>query len=287
MPFLLIAIVLLTRLQAPTEEPVGRPEAGKAFLAGTALSPCVACHGRDGEGGYGPDLAGTRLSFAQFRRAVRVPWGVMPAYTVPQVSDQQLADLRAYFQGLPKAAAPKASAWQGTPQELNSRAVWRVIVPAPLPVLPGASLGQRMAMSGAGCAQCHGPDMDNPRRWAGGAGGDYAWLTSIVYNEGSRSVEAAKDMGTYSRARLPEASLREIWNYMNGELGLRAFMSARAERGAAAGTNATYSVRVRNEGVSGKGLAAEDVQVSLALAPGVTVLAQTGPGAPAGSSTVT
>jgi mono/diheme cytochrome c family protein len=211
----------------------------------------------------------------------------MPAYSAPQVSDQQLADLLAYFQGLPKAAAPKVSAWQGTPQELNSRAVWRVIVPAPLPVLPGASLGQRMAMSGAGCAQCHGPDMDNPRRWAGGAGGDYAWLTSIVYNEGSRSVEAAKDMGTYSRARLPEASLREIWNYMNGELGLRAFMSARAERGTAAGTNATYSVRVRNEGVSGKGLAAEDVQVSLALAPGVKVLAQTGPGTPAGAGTVT
>jgi uncharacterized repeat protein (TIGR01451 family) len=260
-------------------DPVGRPDAGKAFVSGTNVSPCVACHGRQGEGGYGPDLAGTGLTFAQFRRAVRSPWGVMPSYSDAQVNDQLLADLLAYFRSLPRVPAPKVAVFEGSGQELNSRAVWRVLLPAPLPVLPGMSLGQQLTMRTAGCAQCHGPDMDNPRRWAGGAGASYEWLAGIVYNEGGRSVEAAKDMGVYSRARLPEQALRGIWNFLSAELGLRAFMSASAERRTtAAGGNVTYAVQVSNEGVARRGLAAEDVTVVLALPPGASVVANTGQG---------
>ena len=202
----------------------------------------------------------------------------MPAYREAQLSDQLLADLAAYFRSVPKVAAAKAVTFQGSAQELNSRSVWRAMVPAPLPVLPGASLGQQTTMRTAGCTQCHGPEMDNPRRWAGGAGADYAWLARIVYNEGGRSVEAAKDMGIYSRARLPEHALREIWQFMNAELGLRAFMSASVDKGVAVGSNVTYTLHVRNAGVADKGLAAEGILISLALPAASTVVAQTGPG---------
>lgn len=278
----LVAMFLFLQAPTPTPAPAagpqGRPAEGKTFIEGTSLSPCVGCHGRQGEGGYGPDLAGRGLNFEQFRRAVRTPWGVMPAFSATQIDDQTLADLAAYFGSLPKVAAAKAVTFQGSSQELNSRSVWRVMVPAPLPVLPGASLGQQMTMRTAGCAQCHGPEMDNPRRWAGGAGGDYAWLQRIVYNEGGRSIEAIKDMGTYSRMRLPEPALREIWQYMNGELGLRAFLSASVDKGVAEGASVTYTVHVRNDGVAGRGLAAEGVSISLAVPPGATVVTHTGPG---------
>lgn len=39
------------------------------------------------EGGYGPDLAGTGLSFTQFKKEVREPWGVMPMFNEKQKSD--------------------------------------------------------------------------------------------------------------------------------------------------------------------------------------------------------
>jgi mono/diheme cytochrome c family protein len=275
---IVLALVPAFLTAQEVSEPVGRAEAGKAFVSGTAVSPCVACHGREGEGGYGPDLAGTGLTFAQIRRAVRRPWGVMPAYTEAQVSDQLLADLLAYFRSLPKVPAPKTALFTGTAQELNSRAVWRVLLPASLPVLPGMSSGQQVTMQMAGCAQCHGPDMDNPRRWAGGAGADFDWLSRIVYNEGGRTVEAAKDMGTYSRARFPEQMLREVWQFMSGELGLRAFVSASADAGVVAGPNVTYSMQVRNEGIAGKGLSADDVTIALALPPQTSVVANTGDG---------
>ena len=41
---------------------------------------CRNCHGKAGEGGFGPDLAGRGLSVAEFSQAVRKPWGVMPRF---------------------------------------------------------------------------------------------------------------------------------------------------------------------------------------------------------------
>jgi len=77
----------------------------KALWAGNQLF-CKNCHGRDGEGAFGPDLAGRGLSAAQFGQAVRKPWGVMPAFTEEQLSDVEIAGLTAYFASLPKPAEP-------------------------------------------------------------------------------------------------------------------------------------------------------------------------------------
>src|SRR4051812_32476938 len=71
----------------------GDPVAGKALWDGNTTS-CKNCHGAKAEGGYGPDLAGRKLTNAQFTHAVQKPWGVMPSF--PQFNDKQLADMYAY-----------------------------------------------------------------------------------------------------------------------------------------------------------------------------------------------
>ena len=48
----------------------------KALWEGNQLF-CKNCHGKNGEGAFGPDLAGRGLSAAQFGQAVRKPWGVI------------------------------------------------------------------------------------------------------------------------------------------------------------------------------------------------------------------
>ena len=96
---------------------------------------CKNCHGSTGEGGFGPDLAGRGLSAAQVLRAVRQPWGVMPAFVESQISNQEAANLATYFASMPKPAEPGK---------------WRFDVP------PGAPPGQA-TMINMGCGQCHTP----------------------------------------------------------------------------------------------------------------------------------
>src|SRR5262245_23268363 len=67
---------------------------------------CRNCHGAKGEGGFGPDLAGRKLTVAQFTQAVRKPWGIMPAFVESQVSDREIADFVAYFDSLPPVSRP-------------------------------------------------------------------------------------------------------------------------------------------------------------------------------------
>ena len=60
----------------------GTAAAGKAYWERVAPrnTDCRQCHGGTGEGGFGPDLAGRGLNATQVLRAVRQPWGVMPAF---------------------------------------------------------------------------------------------------------------------------------------------------------------------------------------------------------------
>src|SRR5262245_15817029 len=78
----------------------GNAQAGKALWDGPATQ-CRNCHGNNGEGAFGPDLAGRKLTAAQFTHAVRRPWGIMPAFIASQVSDAEIANLVAYFDGQP------------------------------------------------------------------------------------------------------------------------------------------------------------------------------------------
>jgi mono/diheme cytochrome c family protein len=61
---------------------------------------CFRCHGTDGQGGAGPRLAPKPISTDQLIKYVRNPTGQMPPYT-NQVTDAELADIRAYLAGIP------------------------------------------------------------------------------------------------------------------------------------------------------------------------------------------
>src|ERR1044071_4979083 len=90
---------------AAAQAPSGDPVAGKALWDGNTTS-CKNCHAPNAAGGFGPDLAGRKLTFAQFNHAVQKPWGIMPSF--PQLNDKQVADLYAYVSNLPGVPEPAA-----------------------------------------------------------------------------------------------------------------------------------------------------------------------------------
>lgn len=252
MSMLILTLFLFPAFQADT--PAGRPDTGKTTWANTAPY-CQNCHGVNGEGGFGPDLAGRGLSWTQFKRAVRQPWGIMPAYTEMQLTEQRLADIYAYMSSLPKVAE------SGQPRLVTTATT-----------LPS----QVSVIQTVGCAQCHQAELGVPRSYIGGEGGDYTMLANLVY-EHTQTFPTGR-MGNYSRERLPESSLQEIWKFMATDLGLRVPVGATIDAGVAAGANRTYTLTVSNNGKAGKGLTAEGLTISVALPAGVTVVSTTGDG---------
>jgi mono/diheme cytochrome c family protein len=231
----------------------GNVDAGKAFWQ---AQMCQYCHGVDGEGAWGPDLGGGRLSEAQIRHALRQPWGLMPSYTETQVSDQTIADLQAFFVTLAKTEKFGPWRWQSPP--------------------PGAPEGQRL-QSAFGCGQCHEPELAIPRRWVGGVdkNADFAYFSKQIYQHTEKYPKGR--MGNYSKDRLPEMVLRVIYQFML-DTGLRAPVSASLKAGAREGTNTTYTLNVFNDGVAKKGIDAEDVTIFLRIPPGTKFVSATGNG---------
>ena len=234
--------------------------AGKSLWEGNNTF-CKNCHGKAGEGGMGPDLAGRGLSAAQFQREVRQPWGVMPAFVAEQVSDAEIADITAYFATLPKVAEPAA---------------WRV------PLEPQMPHGQQVYVS-AGCAQCHGATFDQPRAMFGGRAGDFQLMKDLVYTHTTMmpKVEPQRPgsrlrMGNFNPLRLSEGQLKEIFDWAHDDLGFRPALQAQF----AAGTPGTpsYALDVTNTGEPGKGLVAQTVTIELTLPAGITVASATGDG---------
>ena len=64
---------------------------------------CWQCHGYQGQGGAGPKLAPTPLPYEAVFRQLRKPRGSMPVYTHVTTPDQDVADIYAYLQTIPKA----------------------------------------------------------------------------------------------------------------------------------------------------------------------------------------
>ena len=260
-PVLIAFVFLFPLFQADIVSAQGNPDAGKKLWADLR---CKDCHGNDGEGAFGPDLAGRQLTLDQFRRAVRSPWGIMPAFPETQNSDQELADLFAYFQGLPKVAEPGA---------------WRT------PLAANAPKGQELMVTTYGCGQCHGALIQIPRQAMGAVAADFDWFKRMTYEHTTALPEHRKSlgeptggrlrMGNYSRARVPEPMLEEIWRYIRDDLKFRAPITSRLS---AASSSGTYSLVVQNGGLPGKGLVAEDITILLALKPGTKVTNATGPG---------
>jgi mono/diheme cytochrome c family protein len=264
--FLIAMLLAVFFLHSAGARAQGNPETGKALWAGATLQ-CRNCHGATGEGGWGPDLAGRKLVFEQFRHAVREPWRIMPAYTEKQISDEDMTNLIAYFDSLPRVAQTGA---------------WRVALPA------GAPTGQQVAVSTIGCAQCHGALFADSRGDAGAAGADFNWFANLVYTHTEASPEERRlsgdnpdnpiRMGDYTRTQVPEETLRQIWQWVSVDLGLRVPMQGRLSAGVAAGTNTAYTLTVENAGVAGKGLTAEEITIALLLPAGSKVVNASGAG---------
>lgn len=202
--------------QGATTETAGPHQAAKALWEGNTTS-CKNCHGLKGEGGFGPVLAGRNLTAEQFIESIRKPRWLMP--TFPQFSDQEAADFAAYFASLPKVEKPGA---------------WRFEVP------PRAPRAQVLALKNVGCAQCHGPALETPRHSAGAVNGDWEWFKHSVYEHTTAVKEfwsvlelrgtPRVRMGNYSKDRLPESVLKEIWDWMN-DLGFLVPLTAGFSQG--------------------------------------------------------
>jgi nitrate reductase gamma subunit len=54
---------------------------------------CAACHGENGEGGFGPALAGTKLDKDQFKKIVRSGSGMMPAIFEGELNNEELDEI--------------------------------------------------------------------------------------------------------------------------------------------------------------------------------------------------
>jgi cytochrome c553 len=259
----LVGTLLVATLAAPAlnpqlilraaPAPVGNANDGKVFWQ---AQMCQYCHGVQAEGAWGPDLAGRGTSEAQMLRSLRQPYGLMPAYTETQVSDQTIANLLAYFSTLPRAERFGAWRWQGPPA--------------------GAPEGQRL-QSAFGCGQCHEPELAIPRRWVGGEtkSADFAYFAKQIYDHTDKYPQGR--MGNYSRDRLPEMVLRVIYQFML-DTGLRAPINASLKAGPSEGANTTYTLNVFNDGVAEKGIDAEEVTIFLKIPPGTKFVGATGSG---------
>jgi mono/diheme cytochrome c family protein len=83
-------------------EPAGNVERGKKLFVSAG---CQLCHNGEAQGGGpGPRLAPNpnMLAFKVFAQRVRQPVNAMPPYTAKVLSDQQLADIYAFLQTVPK-----------------------------------------------------------------------------------------------------------------------------------------------------------------------------------------
>jgi len=266
---MLIALLALPLAQtAVSAQTAGDAAAGKAYWDRLAprLTDCKDCHGLNGEGAFGPDLAGRGLNAAQIERAVRQPWGIMPAFVESQVSAKDAADLAAYFASLPKPEAPGK---------------WRVEVP------PNAPPGQ-VTMITMGCGQCHGATFNGPRgNSLGTYNANFDEFANLVYNHTTampqyRATLGAAgnnlDMGNFSRTRLTLGQLRQIYFWARDEIGPRAPLAGQIAKGEAGPSGVTYPVTITNGGFQGRGVIAEGLTINLTIPADTTVVAATGTG---------
>jgi len=102
---LLFFAAVLTTATLIAQTPSGDAANGKKLFL---RDGCYECHGYGGQGGAaGARIAAIGLSPQGLIRYVRAPAGAMPAYTDKVITDQELTDIHAYLQTMPKAKPAK------------------------------------------------------------------------------------------------------------------------------------------------------------------------------------
>ena len=269
---LMISMMFVALLLAPpppqaAAEPTGNPDnvtqmkvpnAGRFFEPTGEARGCGWCHGIHAEGGFGPDLAGGRgLTWDQFRRYVRKPFGGMPAYTEEQLPDAALADVFAYVKAQPRVAEPGLRWWRRAPDT--------------------APLGQQIYMNAMGCGQCHEPEGKMPRQAMGGVAKDvtFEYFAKQIYAHTAKTPRGG--MGNFSQDKFPEPTLREVYNWLQG-LGWRGAVGGNIAVTDKQADRTTYAVNVTNRGTKDKGVDIEGVTMFVRIPKGQKVLAATGDG---------
>ncbi len=140
-----------------------------------------------------------------------------------------------------------------------------------------APLGQRIYIN-QGCGQCHEPENKFARKWLGEHAKEmsYDYFAKQIYQHTDKWPRGG--MGNYSKDRLPEPILREIYKFLVTDLGLRASVGGAITIAKQEGGNTTFNVAVSNLGVKDNGLAAEGVTVFVRVPEGSKVVAGTGTG---------
>jgi mono/diheme cytochrome c family protein len=69
---------------------------------------CFQCHGFVGQGGAGPKLAPNPMPYDTLASFVRTTNRAMPPYSEQILSNDDLADIYAYLQSIPKGPDPKS-----------------------------------------------------------------------------------------------------------------------------------------------------------------------------------
>ena len=131
---------LATSVFAQTDPAAQR---GKALFLSRG---CYQCHGTVGQGSTatGPALAPNPVPMAAFRKEVRTPRAVMPAYSPAIMSDEQLGDLYAYLKSIQVGRGPEQ-------------------IPLLASGEPAGSVGDvahGQAVYAANCASCHGAGLE-------------------------------------------------------------------------------------------------------------------------------
>lgn len=256
MPIMLVALMLAPLVQQPAPAPAGDATKGAAVYR---QKMCGNCHGDNADGGFGPDLAGGRgLTLEQFKHPVRKPWGVMLAYTEQQLTDAAIADIYAFVKSKPPVAEPGHWHWPAAPAS--------------------APYEQRVYMQIVGCSQCHEPENKFVRMWLGESAKkvNFEYFANLVYNH--KEKYPTGNMGSYSRDRLSESSLREIYKFLVEDLGLRASIGGAVTIDGQKDGNTAYKLTLTNRGGKGLGIDVEGITAFVRVPAGAKVVAGTGTG---------
>jgi len=116
-----------------------------------------------------------------------------------------------------------------------------------------------------------------PRRWLGGVGkdADFLYFEKQIYRHTDKYPGGR--MGNFSKERLPEIVLREIYQFML-DAGFRAPINASLSAAPAQGANTTYTLTVFNDGVAKRGLDAEEVTIFIKIPQETKFVSATGNG---------
>lgn len=94
-----VAAVIAASLLVPAFALGASAEKGKAVFISKG---CWQCHGFAGQGGVGTKLAPDPMPLNAMTAFVRNTAGAMPPYAQAVLSDEELADIHAYLESIPK-----------------------------------------------------------------------------------------------------------------------------------------------------------------------------------------